>query len=283
MKISVIIPTYNRWPLVCRAIDSVLAQSRPADQVIVVDDGSTDDSVRQLLQHYSHRINVLQQANSGVSAARNNGIQQATGDWIALLDSDDEWLPEKLSHQERIIAEQRDAVLCHTDEIWIRNGIRVNPMKKHSKHGGNIFLNCLPLCAISPSSALIKKETLTKVGMFDESLPACEDYDLWLRICSRHEVLFIPEAQLIKYGGHDDQLSRKYWGMDRFRIQALKKLLDSETLSNIQRDHTIQMLVKKTRILHKGACKHRNVELAEYCNTLLQQYRNSSPETDNPC
>ncbi len=272
MHISVIIPSYNRWPLLRRAVESVLAQSRPADQIIVVDDGSTDASLDQLSRHYPTQLTILTQSNAGVSAARNAGIRNATGDWIALLDSDDEWLPGKLEAQEKTIAAHPTSVLCHTEEIWIRNGVRVNAMKKHTKQGGDIFLNCLPLCVISPSSVLLRRSIFDSIGDFDESLPACEDYDLWLRICSVYPVLFLPQAMLIKYGGHDDQLSRKYWGMDRFRLQSLTNLLRDGQLNDHQRSETINTLMQKTRILRKGAIKHHNHELIDICNTIQAEY-----------
>ncbi len=100
--------------------------------------------------------------------------------------------------------------VCHTDEIWIRNGRRVNARKKHGKKGGWIFQHCLPLCAMSPSSIMIHRDVFTALGGFDERLPACEDYDLWLRITARYPVLFTRQPLIEKYGGHDDQLSRKY-------------------------------------------------------------------------
>ena len=278
MQISVVIPTYNRSELVCRAIDSVLHQTRPANEIIVIDDGSTDNTVSVLKSRYGNQINlIVTQSNSGVSAARNIGISSSEGDWIALLDSDDSWLESKLETQEAAL-NNRAELLCHTDEIWIRNGVRVNPMRKHGKFGGEIFDHCLPLCVISPSSALIHKELLESVGGFDESLPACEDYDLWLKICSQHKVLFLPSPQLVKYGGHADQLSRKYWGMDRFRTQSLRNLLNSNTLTNHQRTAVLECLLQKTEILLKGARKRNNELLINYCETIKTSHY---PHTDS--
>ena len=272
MRISVIIPTYNRRQVIDRAIDSVLAQKRPSQEVIVVDDGSTDKTVSHLNEKYAGQIHVLESPhNLGVSAARNSGIAACNGDWIALLDSDDEWLPDKLNQQVTAM-EQQPLEICHTDEIWIRNGVQVNQMNKHKKYGGDIFANCLAMCAMSPSSILIKKQLIINAGGFDESLPACEDYDLWLRLCADNAVLFVDQPLLKKYGGHADQLSRKHWGMDRFRIQALVKLLQTTTLSETQRQQTIETLLAKVRILHKGATKHNNRELIVYCEELQLKY-----------
>ncbi len=224
MNISVIIPTWNRASRLASALQSVFAQRLPPAEVIVVDDGSTDDTHR-LVHSQFPQIHYIYQQHNGVSSARNTGIKAATGDWIALLDSDDRWLPEKLELQSESIRARPEYKICHCDEIWIRNGKRVNPMKKHAKRGGNIFRHCLPLCVISPSAVMIQRDLLTEIGLFDERLPACEDYDLWLRISALHPVLYVDKPLIIKDGGHSDQLSRHYWGMDRFRIQALEKIL----------------------------------------------------------
>ncbi|MBW2732267.1 MAG: glycosyltransferase family 2 protein [Deltaproteobacteria bacterium] len=264
MRISVVIPTYNRCKSLERALRSVFSQTRAAEEIIVVDDGSTDDTAKMMrelfpLARYRH------QANAGVSAARNRGIESAKGDWVAFLDSDDAWLPKKLEDQVEALersAEGAKCRLCHTEEIWIRNGRRVNAMNKHRKTGGDIFLRCLPLCVISPSSTLMARSLLDDVGLFDEALPACEDYDLWLRVCAREPVLFVDEPLLMKYGGHDDQLSRRFFGMDRFRIDALEKLLGTGVLNETQRKATLETLLKKINVYLGGAKKRGRVEEA---------------------
>ncbi len=269
--VSVIIPTYNRAPLLARALASVLSQTQPPQEIIVIDDGSDDGTAALLRQRYP-AVRYLQQSNRGVSAARNAGIGQAQGEWIALLDSDDEWLPAKLERQLQLAHRSPAAPLVHSDEIWIRNGRRVNQMDKHAKAGGWIFQRCLPLCAISPSAALIRRSLFDEVGHFDESLPACEDYDLWLRICSRYPVLYSPEALIRKYGGHEDQLSRKHWGMDRFRIRALDKILQQSHLQGEDRQAALAMLRQKLAILLKGARKHANQPLIRDCEELQGRY-----------
>ncbi len=252
--VSVVLPTWNRRELVARALTSVLAQSRAPDEVIVVDDGSTDGTAEALRKDFPGVV-VLSQENRGVSAARNRGIEEAKGEWVALLDSDDEWLPRKLETQLGALSASPGALLCHTDEIRIRRGRRVNPMAKHDKAGGLIFERCLALCAISPSSALLNRRLFDAVGLFDESLPACEDYDLWLRVTSRYPVVYVDEPLLVKTGGHSDQLSRRYWGMDRFRIRAIEKILESGLLSESQRMAAEAMLARKIGIYAKGARK----------------------------
>ncbi len=254
MNFSVVIPTFNRAHTLSRAINSVISQTFQANEIIVVDDGSTDET-QELLRQWPD-IHVIMQTNHGVSAARNSGIQAAAGDWIAFLDSDDEWLPEKLERQTSLIQQNPGYKICHGNELWIRNGLPLKQLKKHHKQGGFIFENCLPLCVISPSAAVIKKSVFDALGLFDTSLPACEDYDMWLRICAANPVLYVELPILRKYGGHDDQLSHKYWGMDRFRITALKNALLGGSLSETQRFNARAMLRKKALIYAKGARKH---------------------------
>ncbi len=211
----------------------------------------------------------LCQPNQGVSSARNRGIKAASGEWVAFLDSDDEWCPRKLEAQSRGLQVGDSFRICHTDEIWIRNGSRVNPMRKHSKSGGWIYERCLPLCVISPSSVVIHDSVFEEVGCFDEGLPACEDYDLWLRICAFFPVLYVDEPLVTKYGGHDDQLSTQFWGLDRFRILALDKMLASGELGAGERAATREMLRRKLEILLAGARKRGNTEIIDQYSTKL--------------
>jgi len=269
-SIAVVIPSYNRAQSLERCIASVLVQDRQADEIIVVDDGSTDGTA-ELLEAYPQVI-YRRQNNCGVSAARNAGIRASSCDWIAFLDSDDEWLPEKLEKQLAAVRKQPGYRLVHSDEIWIRRGVRVNPMRKHAKAGGDIFFNCLPLCVISPSAVLVQRSLLGETGCFDENLPACEDYDLWLRICSHYPVLYLDEPLLIKYGGHPDQLSRKHWGMDRFRVQALDKLLQAGGLTAMQEEAVRNTLRDKCKILLQGALRHKNEGLVFWVQKLLKHH-----------
>jgi len=271
MKISVIIPSYNRAHVLGRAIQSVLDQTLPALEIIVVDDGS-NDSTPVLMQQQFPQCRYIKQPNSGVSAARNTGIEVATGDWLAFLDSDDEWLAGKLEAQRQLLQQHPNIKICHTEEIWIRNGKRVNQMKKHAKSGGHIFRNCLPLCVISPSSVIIHRDLFDEVGNFDEELPACEDYDLWLRICAQHPVAFVEQPQIKKYGGHEDQLSQHYWGMDRFRIKALEKVISSGLLDDKELTEATQTLIKKAEILAQGAAKRDKHEEATVWLDIRDRY-----------
>ena len=263
-KVSVIIPTYNRGEVVLRALRSVFAQDHAVDQVIVVDDGSTDDTIERVERNFPG-VELIVQTNHGVSHARNRGIERARNEWLAFLDSDDEWLPGKITAQLAAIMSDGISRVCHSDEIWVRNGRRVNPMNKHRKYGGDIFLHCLPRCVMSPSSVVLHRSVVEELGGFDETLPVCEDYELWLRIACQTTVLYIPEKLLIKYGGHEDQLSRSSWGMDRYRIQALEKLLLSEVLSETQSQKAIAEMLRKIEIYVAGAGRrHRWQEVQRY-------------------
>ena len=266
-NVSVVIPTYNRLGVLPRALDSVFGQTLPPFEVLVVDDGSTDGTSDWVRNHYP-QVKVIEQPNQGVSAARNTGIRESNAEWLAFLDSDDAWLTKKLESQVQALAEAPEMRLCHTEEIWIRNGKRVNQMKKHQKSGGWIFERCLELCCISPSSVMLKRDLLEALGGFDESLPACEDYDLWLQICAREPVLYLPTPLINKYGGHDDQLSRLHPAMDRFRIQALEKIAASSDIEDDKRHLARLEIKKRLEILILGARKRGNTD---WLNTFEMQ------------
>jgi len=269
-QVSVIIPTYNRSWSIKEAIDSVLAQDYTEFELIVVDDGSTDHT-SDVLDSYGDDIKVLSQKNKGVSAARNRGIAEASGKFIAFLDSDDLWLPQKLTLQIEFINQTPDALICQTEEVWIRNGLRVNPKKRHKKPSGMIFKPSLELCLVSPSAVMIQRSLLDRVGGFDETLPACEDYDLWLRISCRFPVHLIDAPLIIKRGGHDDQLSRGA-GLDRFRIKAIEKIIKSGILSDDQYRAAVKTLKKKCDIYAAGCRKRGREEEARYYDSLSNKY-----------
>lgn len=261
MKISVVIPTYNRKKYIKRAIDSVIRQSYKSFEIIVIDDGSTDGTYELIKQSYSSsQISLKKQKNKGVSAARNKGVKLAKGDWIAFLDSDDEWFENKLELQAREIKKSKTFMICHTNEIWIRNGIRVNQMKKHQKYGGAIFKKCLDMCRISPSSVMIHRRIFDEIGLFDEDLIICEDYDLWLRISSKYPVLYIDSMLIKKFGGHEDQLSKNINGIEQFRIQSLEKILKTLPLKHSYFNSAKNMVLKKLRIYRSGLIKRNKIK-----------------------
>ena len=270
-KVSVVIPTYDRIETLPRSLDSVINQTFSDWELIVVDDGSNDGTDEMVLRDYS-AVRLHRQERTGVSSARNAGGALASGEWIAFLDSDDAWLPEKLERQLSSLATEPELRLSHTDEIWIRNGMRVNQPKEYAKSGGHLYRRCLRLCCICPSSVLIRKDFFEELGGFDEAFPACEDYDLWLRITAREPVHYLDQALVRKYGGHEDQLSTTVWGLDRYRIRALEKILSEKILSVQDQLLTKETLIKKLRILISGARKRGNQEIVAEYEPLLSEW-----------
>lgn len=253
--VSVIIPTFNRAIKTARAVSSVLYQRFTDYEIVVVDDGSTDHTER-VLHQFKNRIRyVAHKTNRGVSAARNTGLAASKTPLVAFLDSDDYWLPDKLAVQKAFFDEHPDVLICQTDETWIRNGKRANPGKRHLKPSGDVFKPSLELCLVSPSAVMLRRDLIKELGVFDEDLPACEDYDLWLRIACRYPVFLIPQRLVIKEGGHGDQLSARFKGMDRFRIKSMVKLLRESPLSHSQKKATIKELSRKCHVYGTGCLK----------------------------
>lgn len=272
LTVSAVLPTWNRAHTLERALVSVRAQTRSAEEVIVVDDGS-EDATAELIARDFPEVRYLRIAHAGVAAARNHGIAAARGEWLAFLDSDDEWQPGKLEAQLAVLAADGEHRLCHTDETWIRNGRRVNPRERHRKQGGWIFQSCLPLCAISPSAVVIHRSVFETVGVFDESLPACEDYDLWLRVCARYPVLYLDQKLVIKHGGHADQLSRTVPVLDRYRIRALARILETAALSEDDRGAAVATLLAKIAVVRQGAERRDRREEVEQLDALAARYQ----------
>ena len=270
--ISVVIPAFNRRNLLKRAIHSVIKQTIEPREIIVIDNGSTDQTY-QMVSSLFPDINYVTEKKRGVSAARNKGIIESKSKWIAFLDSDDTWEPKKLEKQlEFSLLNQNKYRLIHTDEIWYRNNKFLNQLNKHKKSGGDIFKNSLKLCCISPSSAFVNKQVFHDYGLFDENLEVCEDYDMWIRITSKEEVGFLDSPLVLKYGGHSDQLSKKFWGMDRFRIEALEKNLKNKCFTKIQKKIVLDILIEKLTIVSNGAQKRGNNDTFKKYSDKLQYW-----------
>lgn len=269
MQISVIIPTYNRAEFLKDTILSLLNQTYKADEIIVVDDGSTD-CTKKIVDGFKN-IRYIYKENGGVSSARNLGIKKAKNSWLAFIDSDDRWHKDKLLMQMQF--HQRDPIykMSYTNERWIRNKKEVKVSKKYAKPSKNIFEHSLSHCIIAPSSALIHRVIFEKVGLFDESLEVCEDYDMWLRIALHFEIGLIDKPLMTKYAGHDDQLSFKYWGMDRFRVDSLEKLL-SIVHDAHQKELIENSIRQKISILIKGAKKHKREKMVKKYEEKLLKY-----------
>ena len=263
MQISVIIPVYNRQDFIARAIESVLNQTHKVDEIIIVDDGSCDNTFK-VLESFGDKVRVIRQQNSGVSSARNKGIENASFSWIAFLDSDDEWGRDKIREQVKFHTDNPEILLSHTEEIWIRNGKKINQKSHHKKFSGFCFEENLDFCHIAPSSLIIRRVLFEKIGYFDESLVVCEDYDLWLRILRYYPIGLIERRLVTKYAGHENQLSFSYSAMDRFRITALLKHDDLEVVQ--------QEIFKKCTILINGAKKRNNRAIQEQYEKIMMRY-----------
>jgi glycosyltransferase involved in cell wall biosynthesis len=270
-EVSVVIPTFNRAAMVVEAVESVLAQEGVDLELIVVDDGSTDDT-RVRLGRFGAALHYQRQPRSGVSASRNRGVALCRAPLVAFLDSDDLWLPAKLKIQTRFMAEHPEVMTSQTEEIWMRNGRRLNPKSRHRKPSGDIFRPSLELCLVSPSAVMIRRGLFDRVGYFDETLPMAEDYDLWLRVAAEYPVYLLPEPLVIKRGGHPDQLSGTP-GIDRYRVRALEKLLQSGRLSPEQREWTWGALRDKCRVYGNGCLKRGKKEEGKAILTLPERYK----------
>ena len=266
-EVSVIIPTYNRANLIKRAITSVARQTFKDLEIIVIDDGSEDDTDKIVQNIADSRISYKKIDHSGVSRARNEGIELSRGRWIAFIDSDDEWLDTKIEKQLKYLENHPQYPACHTDEIWIKDGVRINQGKKHKKYAGNFFSPSLKMCLISPSSVIIQRDIFTEIGGFDESFNYVEDYELWLRLTSKYEIGYINEKLVIKYGGHQDQLSRKIDGIEKYRMMALEKFIKNNHSNDLLKEHVDQAFKeydRKFNIYSLGCLKRGKVkELSE--------------------
>lgn len=264
MQVSVIIPTYNRAQRLGKAIDSVLAQSHQDFELIVVDDGS-EDNTDELIENYNSDIVYIRQENSGAAAARNRGIEKARYNLLAFLDSDDWFAENKLKTQIQAMNRNPSCLISHTNEIWYRNGQILNQKLKHKKSSGDIFAQSLELCAVGMSTIMIHKEIFDRYGFFDEGYPCCEDYEFWLRISAEEKFLLVEEPLTSKDGGRDDQLSTIYrTGMDKFRIKAIMKTLASGRLTEEQSGIARRELERKCRIYGTGCIKHGRAEEGRY-------------------
>ncbi len=265
--ITAIIPVFNRQEVIERSIRSVLAQTRLPLELLVVDDASTDRTCEIVERCFaSHQTSVLcrlirLEKNQGVSNARNLAAREAQGSWLAFLDSDDEWLPEKLAWQWQKHEENALWPLIHGEEIWIRRGTFVNQKKIHKKSGGDQFERSLQLCVISPSATLLKKSVFFELGGFDNDFPVCEDYDLWLKLTSLYEIGFVDLPIIKKYGGHEDQLSHAYRAMDYWRVLSQMRIYKLRPeLSSQKKQTLLQCVLEKSAVLLAGFEKHKNLE-----------------------
>jgi len=266
---SVVIPSYNRKDFLKKSIDSVLNQSFDDYELVVVDDGSTDSSILLVSEYLGKGLTYIRTSNFGVSHARNTGILNSRGSYIAFLDSDDLWEPEKLRQTFDYIKKYPDTDLFHSEETWFRDGKVLKQKNKYKRHSGQIYRHCLPVCNIGMSTLVVKKSFFNQIGLFDEKMPVCEDYDFFLRATLANEVKLIPFALTIKDGGRDDQLSRQP-RLDEYRIYSLEKMINTGQLVGENLELTINELKNKCTIYAKGAEKRgRIVEAKKYLDKII--------------
>ncbi len=268
---SVVIPVFNRKRFFKSCLDSVLNQTFEDFDVYVIDDGSTDGTITLMAEYINRGINYIRVKHGGVSYARNIGINLAKSEYIAFLDSDDKWDKRKLEITFNYINNYPEVFVFHTDEIWFKNGMELKQRKKHKKPSGYVYKNCLPLCCVGMSTSVVKKVLFDEVGLFDENLPACEDYDLWLRICSKYKIKLIPEPLTIKFGGRDDQLSSQP-GLDKYRIYSLEKILSSNILNAEKEKLTRKEIMRKCKIYANGAKKRGKLKEFNYYLGIINKY-----------
>lgn len=274
MRISVIITTCNRPHWLQRALNSVRSQTTLPHEIIVINDGA-DHATRCYLNAQTD-ITIKHGQQRGISAARNLGLHIASGDWVAFLDDDDAWQPHKLKQQIIAIKQHPYHLWCHTGEAWYRGNRRVKQPRYLKSGGGWIYNRCLTRCAVSPSSVMIDRAWLTDIGGFDERLPACEDYALWLRLSQRQPIVYIDAPLTLKYADHGPQLSRQYRAMDAWRVFALLHMLWHEALSEAEWRDTRMMLKQKLHLLKKGAQKYKRNHYVQTYQILIDHLAGQS-------
>ena len=248
--VSVIIPTWNRSPLLLRAVKSVLTQSYSPQEILVCDDGSTDDSKNKIMKLNNERIKWIAGDHTGLPAAvRNWGLKVARGEWIAFLDSDDEWLPDKLEKQLRVLTKSK-LQACSTNAFRYENNIKIekiiNSKSKLISYSDLIINN-----QIISSSVIIHRSLIDNVGYFptEDKLKAIEDYAYWLRIAARSDFAFICEP-LVKY--HNDPSSSIRYISERDpikqKIYVLQSFIDWSNRNNIPEQYIDSALKELNKI-----------------------------------
>ena len=244
-KISIIIPTYNSAQYICEAIESVLNQTYKDFEIIVVDDGSTDNT-KEVIKPYLNKIKYIYQQNSGPSAARNRGIKEAKGEYIAFLDADDIWLPQKLELQIKFMEKEKEVGLIFSDMILFNekgiiknsflkeklffNKLSIKPLSSTEKViYDNVFNALLQENFIPTNTVIVKKECFNKVGFFDETLFSVEDRDMWLRIGLFYDIGFI-NFPLVLTRFHETNISANQELALKSRLKVMKKFLNYSNL-----------------------------------------------------
>jgi len=263
--VSIIIPVYNRKELVKEAIASISRQTYTDYEVIVADDGS-DDGLEECVPPFRRQVRRLKYVSLShcgfPGAVRNTGIEEAEGEYIAFLDSDDLWYPDKLKLQIPLLEAQPHISLVHAREVWVRNGCVVSQKGQKHRRTGDVFTDSLKKCIIGPSTVCVRREFLYEIGLFRDDMEIAEDYELWLRATARTEVGYIDMPLVEKRAGHGSlQLSEKYGQIEIFRIEGLLDLAgrrwfeDGTERGTACQDAAAEELLRKTAIYAAGARK----------------------------
>jgi glycosyltransferase involved in cell wall biosynthesis len=291
VRVSVVVPTHNKKEMVTEAIESVLAQSYRDCELIVVDDGSTDgtplhvfstfgaqpeaieilskmnpNAVRPFSHSFAHDGIPIQYhyiANRGLSAARNRGIKFAHGSCVAFLEAEDLWNPAHLETHATFHEENDWARVSHIGECHVRDRSRAGKARKAPPASGWIFQQALETSPICISAAMAHRTCFAECGGFDENLPACEDYDLWLRFAARYPIHFLEGTEIVRRSSRF-QSSNRSWTWDRYRVYALEKSFQSGKLNAEQRLLVAEEIVKKCERLVEGFKRQKSEERANF-------------------
>lgn len=241
IRVSAVLTCYNAAWCVERALDSVLAQTRPADEIVVSDDGSTDDTVERIERRYGERVRLLKLPHRGLTPSRRAAVQAAEGGWIALLDADDEWLPERLERQVAALQRHPEVRWVSSDGLFVSNeglireswlGDYFAPVREVV---GDLFPALVERCFPLVSSALFEAHAYREVGGFDVEMAWSQDYDLWLRLAARYPAALLPD-RLVRYYSSPGQLSRRI--EERYRDDL--KLMRRVESGTLRRDRSLQ-------------------------------------------
>jgi glycosyltransferase involved in cell wall biosynthesis len=269
--VSIIIPTFNRLSLLHEAVASVFRQTYSPFELIVVDDDSSDHTSTWL---ENEEIRCIRLSHSGKPGhVRNQGVLESSGDVIAFLDSDDLWKPEKLEMQIEFLDKHPNLPLCHTREEWVRGDRMVSQSSQKHARSGDVFADAVKKCVIGPSTVVMKRSIFFDSNMFDPELEIAEDYDLWLRVCSKYSVGYLDRPLVIKRAGHSDQLSEKYGQIEIFRIKCLQKNIDNQWFDDDKRNIALTELIRKCLIYSKGCRKRNKIPESDHYLALSERYR----------
>lgn len=265
--VDVVIPTRERPQLTFEAAQSVLSQSMGDIHLYIVEDGDFSFSKSPYFQEIKNdpRVFLIKtKSQRGPAFCRNLGARLGKSPFLAFLDSDDLWLAQKLQKQLAFFEKNKDIHYQHCEEIWLKNGQRIYPQKKHKKQGGFFLKRAFALCLISPSAVMFRRSFWEKFGGFAEAFFVAEDYELWLRLNLHFPVGFIEEPLVIKRAGSWPQLSQKI-EIDRFRVLALHRLVRKEKKALIEKGYLTDLCneaIRKCNILYRGANKYGHLPKA---------------------